>query len=96
MLTSQKKQLLKDLLDGKYLRKRMELSGGFSFGVYEGNQVLLYKIDLSKDFASVIKKDRKGRFHLSRTAVRKLHGNSIIKKEYIKATKNINNETVHH
>ena len=81
-MTVAQKQLVKDLMDGHFLCKRGNCSGGLSFGLYRDNMILVRKVNPGKQIGQLLKRDRFGRYTLNLSSVRQLHGKNTIKKFY--------------
>ncbi len=79
------------LCEGTYLRKTKSISGALRYSLYTGKQELLKRYSakvisgLSKQAINL--REHNGKFTLSRSSIRSLHGNSSIKKLYKKTLK---------
>jgi len=69
---------------GYYMRRSMNFSGRFGFMIYTGNQnpVMFCTNSDAKFIKNLLKEDSHQRLTLNLSAVRQLHGSSLVKKAY--------------
>ncbi len=83
------KTITENLFADYYLRKRINHASKAGMILYspDHSPVLFVPDKILKEFYPLLKRDKKGKYNLHLVEVRKLHGNSFIKRYYKKKRK---------
>ena len=83
-MNKSQKQLIANMLDGKYLMKRMNAKGESKYVLYEGNQIPIAFVssDVVKPALCLMKKNKLRQWSLNLLEIRKLDERSFPKKKY--------------